>query len=104
MAALVLKNSVKNYVNEVVSNSLICQSLVEVLLSWLVAQEGVPQSKKLVQESVAILARVGFTEFEEFQLNQKQRDPSLHVKPVIETALDLLTSGSKPEVALRVLN
>ena len=50
------------------------------------------------------MARIGFTEFEEFQLNQKQRDPSLHVKPVIETALELLASGNKPDIALRVLN
>ena len=48
MAALVLKNSVKNYVSEIVANGLTCQSLVEVLLTWLVTQEGISQSKKLV--------------------------------------------------------
>ena len=41
MAALVLKNSVKNYVSEIVANGLTCQSLVEILLTWLVSQEGI---------------------------------------------------------------
>jgi len=96
MAALVLKNTVKNYVTSLVTSqgSEALQAMVETLLDWLVRQENTSTNKKLVKEATAILAKIGFQEFIEFQVNEAPRNPNRRIKFVIELAFDIFSTHS----------
>ena len=65
MASLILKNSVQNYVSEFVTSVEAVQAIVNILLPWLVQEEGTTTNnastnKKLLKEAVAILSKIGF--------------------------------------------
>ena len=104
MAALVLKNIVKNYAYVLVisQGNLALHVIVETLFGWLVRQEGSSTSKKLTKEATAILAKIGFQEFIEFQVNEAPRDPSRRIKFAIELVFDMFATHS--QTAIRVLN
>ena len=77
MASLILKNSVQNYVSEFVQSIEAVQALVDILLQWLVQEEGYKTAdaskKKLLKEAIAVLSKIGFQQFIEYHVNETER-------------------------------
>ena len=76
IAALVLKNIVKNFVVNLTNHTQTSQAVVQNLLSWMVAQEGSLQEKKVMREATVVLAAIGFQEFIRTEVDKVPVDPN----------------------------